>query len=279
MSKLSIIPIDRNEPAGFGPFLSPCINKNDPELILGYAIGNTAAGILQSRVTDGYITVDRIYVAETFRKIGIGTRLLEDLKKRAKDAGINKICASFSYDMSEAKAVSISETFMYINGFEKTWDIPVMMFSLGDIIDGPAKPMEHAKSENCVSVKNVDDNIIRASMSILMQNMTLPPVSKDGHLRESMFYIENGRALGCMLLDPYPSGDNTIIISDLRSQNTAMLSSIINSTVQALSAHHPLTTTLYASPVDDAMKDFIMMITGNKAVSVSSVANYEMRFE
>ena len=275
MNKLSgIITIDRKSPAGFEPFLYPKRNEEDEELILGYAAGDNALGVLQARPVDGMLVIDRMYVTKSFRGIGIGTFLLNDVKRRAKKADMEGILASFSPDRMNEKDLADTEHFLEISGFEKSGETPAVSFSLRDLMAGPANPEAHEKNPNCISIRELNDDVLKMSQGILMQGGTLPPVSKTGHLRESVFYVENGRALGCILLDSFDENTGTIMISDLRSSGTNILISMLVYAAGLVSAHHPETTTLYASPVNNEMKKFIEYVTGGKMVTLSTLRTY-----
>lgn len=268
-----IVPIDRNRPAGFAEFLMP---KRDgqPELILGYLAAGRAVGILQARVTEGMLMLDRIYVSRQFRRTGIGSLLMEDLKKRVNSAGIRQVVLALNYFRMDPAEALATEIYLARMGFEEIGRMPVMMCTLSDIVDGPLKPLAHKGSEHCIRLKEVDDNLLRKSQKALSHDWTLPPVKKSGHLRESVVYADASGVKGCVILDPFMENADATVISDVRSESPAVLYSMIHSVVADFARHHSAETTLYTSPVNNKMKDFIMKITGEKAQMLIETRNF-----
>lgn len=270
-----IIAVDPSDPKGFSPFILKRKGIEENAILLGYASGDKAVGLLQAHVNAGIVIIDRLYVTESFRRFGIGGLLLEDLLHRCDGAGIKEIQAMYSFSENDRLEAHIADCLFFRFGFDKVESLPCYEFKLGDVLESSLNPMQRRKSKSCYRANNPKIKYMRHDQRSLTQDGRWPDVSFKGHLDESQFYASDNVIRGCLILDSAGEG---IAISDFRARGAMMIMELFTTAILDGLEHYPEDTTLYASPVDQKIKQLISNLSNKKAVCTAVTTRYSYNY-
>lgn len=268
-----IIIVDPADPKGFLPYiLKSSMDKNT--ILLGYGSGDMAVGLLQAHINSRAVMIDRIFIADSFRRFGIGGLLLEEVLRRTEDIAVTDIFALYSFGKDDRQQVRIADCFFRKYGFEKEDSTQCFQFNLGDVKRGIYASKLNRKSRNCYSASNQLVNNMKIDKAAITKDGTWPLISVRGHLDQSQFYVVDDVIKGCLILDEASDG---VRITDFRGEGALMVHDLLIAALIEGAKAYPDDTRIYAAPESDRIKKLIANTTGKHAVCSAITTRYVYR--
>ncbi len=100
--------------------LERCINIEDDVLLVAEDEENVVGFVTsQYHKPTGKVTIENVYVAEEYRKRGIGSRLMNECIKQLKEKGATYACAMVKTDNKQT--IEFLESVGFNRGYDFTW--------------------------------------------------------------------------------------------------------------------------------------------------------------
>ena len=257
-----IVRINGRHPGAFSPLLKgmrPPVEDTVVE-ILGCTSLNYAAGVLSAAFYPDRTEILWLYVAPTFRRCGIGGKLLTALLELVGADGRVEVSLT-----KNGKEMSVEESLLDRFGFTREETLTVFSFTLKDIIDGPMRPLKLKISSNIVYRDQLRRQEWKQYQRQAVEREKNPFVMlRDSDISpQSVLYIRDGRLMGCLVLNRDLEG--SLEVELLYSEGPRIVGELFGAAVQRMAREYPPDTRIYTATMDKSMEKNIAVFTMDRA--------------
>ena len=197
-----------------------------------------SVGVLSGTIIKGIAFIRYFYVDPHFRRIGVGKSLLDEVTKRA-----DSLSLAVGIPVKEEELTSDLDALLFRCGFKKEAPLPLLTFSLNDIKNflpaEPKMPERVVPLEKAAPRLNAYSNFLCSK-----EGGSYPPIQKDELLPESVFYIDDNKIEGSLLVS---KNEEDLEILFLHSKSPRMLMELIVAAFLLAKQHYPMSTKVYSA--------------------------------